>query len=88
MRTHKTEVSRYYEVCERLDEARLGTNERRVKLLAYAVDILAEEAREALQKERDAIKAGVDQFIIDIAGCFGKDRQPAFPSITPNKLRA
>lgn len=69
-------VRRYFDVCERLDEARLTENGSRVRLLSYAVDILAAEAREALHKERTAP-------VEELFDMLGLILAAPFPSIRP-----
>ena len=66
-------VSRYYDACYRLDEARLQGKRRRVELLNYGVQLLVEDAREAMAYERARIRTSFDNLFADFRTIFGKD---------------
>lgn len=69
----RTPTRRYFQTCERLDDARIQGKRKRIALLIYGLDVLHEETREALAEERRAIRAQVDTMFKDFAHAF----QPA-----------
>lgn len=49
--------SKYWDTCDRLSQARLDGNLKRVYLLTYGADMLAKEYREAKAKEPNPLDA-------------------------------
>ena len=65
--------SRYWDTNDRLSDARLAGNKRRVELLTYGAEILASDYRAAKAKEPSIM----DEIFGDIFKAYG------FPSIRP-----
>jgi hypothetical protein len=66
----RTPAHRYYTCSGRLDEAILKNDGKRVRLLRYAQDILADETRQALELERQRIRSMVDEMFAPIFQSF------------------